>query len=541
MYASRSRWPGLVAAVCMFSCLSGITSVALAQTAPLVRISAAEFVKDPHKVAAFAKAVASMREHDTAPATSREYRGSWNYWAATHGYFGSGPNSSGPAADFIASASSNCQGIAPPQYQACLGYYSHVQDLPVPADGIAPLVWGSCQHSDPEGGPTQANLHFLTWHRMYLHFLERVLRKNSGDANFTLPYWDYMGEVGPGGSGLALPRLVRGSLAPALSDPYRTVGLNDFTVAISPNPASAVQAFKFTDMPNFSFSLEMQPHGAMHCATGSGCRAPDMGIVPVAGLDPVFYMHHANIDRLWQCWMVRKANGQPITLEWAKKNLGMPDEWFAKTFDFADENGNKATMSVQQLFEPGFIDTKYDKESSCVPLIVSQVPNAAVLSLSSTNAVVLADKPASVRMRPAPRQLAAPQAQEAVKGLPGRTLLLLQDIKIVGNPASTYDIYVHENNKPDKAIYIATLNYFGVLGPTHGNHRHGKGVPGVKSVSLLYYDIGSELGRLGVSKSNTLDLAVRFVPTDGTLRPSVTARSGAASVTIRSIAIQTAK
>jgi hypothetical protein len=144
-------------------------------------------------------------------------------------------------------------------------------------------------------------------------------------------------------------------------------------------------------------------------------------------------------------------------------------------------------------------------------------------------------------MRPAPRQLAAPQAQEAVKGLPGRTLLLLQDIKIVGNPASTYDIYVHENNKPDKAIYIATLNYFGVLGPTHGNHRHGKGVSGVKSVSLLYYDIGSELGRLGVSKSNTLDLAVRFVPTDGTLRPSVTARSGAASVTIRSIAIQTAK
>ena len=28
-----------------------------------------------------------------------------------------------------------------------------------------------------------------------------------------------------------------------------------------------------------------------------------MGAVPVAALDPVFYLHHANIDRLYDCWL----------------------------------------------------------------------------------------------------------------------------------------------------------------------------------------------------------------------------------------------
>jgi len=39
-----------------------------------------------------------------------------------------------------------------------------------------------CQH---------ANRYFLSWHRMYLYYFERILRQASGDQNLTLPYWDY--------------------------------------------------------------------------------------------------------------------------------------------------------------------------------------------------------------------------------------------------------------------------------------------------------------------------------------------------------------
>lgn len=59
-----------------------------------VRISAAEFVKDPAKVAALQKAVAAMKANNSADPTSTAYRASWQYWANTHGYLGLGSNSS---------------------------------------------------------------------------------------------------------------------------------------------------------------------------------------------------------------------------------------------------------------------------------------------------------------------------------------------------------------------------------------------------------------------------------------------------------------
>ncbi len=43
-------------------------------------------------------------------------------------------------------------------------------------------TWCACEHDTPQ---------FLTWHRMFLWYFERVLRQASGDRSLTLPYWDY--------------------------------------------------------------------------------------------------------------------------------------------------------------------------------------------------------------------------------------------------------------------------------------------------------------------------------------------------------------
>jgi Common central domain of tyrosinase/Polyphenol oxidase middle domain len=507
------------------------------------RISVADFVKDPKKVASLQKAIAAMRSRNTAPNTTPDYRASWDYWAATHGYFGQGSNASGTAADFIASAPQSCQGLPSKLYQTCLSYYPHSKDLPVPNDGIAPDVWGTCQHSDPQAGPSAANLQFLTWHRMYLHFYERVVRKSSGDPNFALPYWDYYGEPGPGGKGLALPKLVRGSSTGSLYDQFRTPGLNDFTTGISPNSASAVQAFKFTDFHSFSFQLEMQPHGQMHCATGFGCQAPDMGIVPVAGLDPVFYMHHANIDRLWQCWMVRKANGQPITLAWAKANLGMDDSWFAQTFTFADENGNKATMAVQDLFQPAFMDYTYDKLSNCVPgagpLLLAVERKKPTTAMKSAAPLSLKGIAVSVDLAPSPALVGA-TLQDSIKNTePGRVVLILQDIQINGSPGVTYEIRIHKKGAPQNSAYVATLNYFGVLGATH-SHKPGAAPRKPGYIKTLFYDVTAEVDKLGLSGDAAKDLSVRFIPTDGTVNAATTSDK-AGTVTVGSVRVQDSK
>ena len=64
-------------------------------------------------------------------------------------------------------------------------FQANIHDLP--DEELAKLrsferYWRQCPHK---------NYFFLSWHRAYLYFFERIVRKASGDADFTLPYWPY--------------------------------------------------------------------------------------------------------------------------------------------------------------------------------------------------------------------------------------------------------------------------------------------------------------------------------------------------------------
>lgn len=57
-------------------------------------------------------------------------------------------------------------------------------------------AWNSCQHG---------SWYFLAWHRMYLYYFERILRKASGNPEFALPYWDYSDPGDPNARQIPLP------------------------------------------------------------------------------------------------------------------------------------------------------------------------------------------------------------------------------------------------------------------------------------------------------------------------------------------------
>src|SRR5437899_3777698 len=63
-------------------------------------------------------------------------------------------------------------------------------DRPLLAD------WETCQHG---------SFFFLSWHRMYLYYLERILRAASGDPYLSLPYWNYSDGADPNARALPLP------------------------------------------------------------------------------------------------------------------------------------------------------------------------------------------------------------------------------------------------------------------------------------------------------------------------------------------------
>ena len=181
--------------------------------------------------------------------------------------------------------------------------------------------WNTCQHGTP---------FFWSWHRMYLYWFERIIRKMASDPNWALPYWNY--------SYLPerqLPPMFRDPTgAPELYVANRGTGWNNGTAAL---PAWAVDysgGFTYTAYYNAQSSIEGVPHSAIHGAIGGW-----MGSVPTAAQDPIFYLHHANIDRLWDQWLAQGGRSDPTA----------DSTWTGKVFTFFDETCSKVTMSACEI------------------------------------------------------------------------------------------------------------------------------------------------------------------------------------------------
>jgi Common central domain of tyrosinase len=78
--------------------------------------------------------------------------------------------------------------------------------------------------------------------------------------------------------------------------------------------------------------LEQYPHNLVHDWVGSRYgQNRDMGTLRCASLDPIFYLHHANVDRIWSLYPY-----QPDP----------PDEWYKPWFNFMDVGGKLASVTV---------------------------------------------------------------------------------------------------------------------------------------------------------------------------------------------------
>jgi hypothetical protein len=471
------------------------------------RISVLEFSNDPGKVAAYKKGIESMRKASLADQMSPKYRTSFAYWSNTHGYFGSGTHATNMK-DWIAYRMPQC--LAQLDKTTCDRYYAHMKISHVPDDGYTDGIWGTCQHG---------NLNFLPWHRLYMNFYEKTLRLHSGDNQLAVPYWNYFDETNPRLKGLALPELVRGSSAGTLYNEWRTIGLNNNTSAIDPTSGSAAQAFKYDEFIPFSNELQGQPHGVIHCAVGTNCATPDLGFVPIAGLDPLFYMHHSNIDRLWQCWLNRKAGGATIDLAWAKANLGMPDSWYDTSFTFVNEYGAKVVMTIADVFKPGVIDVRYDDVSNCAveapeprtsrsilqDMAIETKPLEPHSPMTTLQSIDLVGKTMSVSLQPQRESVALLALPQNV-GENGHTILSLKDITLVGTPSLTYKIFLSNKNSPDQQVYIATFNLFSAGAHGGGHAGHGN------KLSDGIYNVTDHIRDLGIESA--ADVVVNFEPSN---------------------------
>ena len=79
---------GVIASLAVLGAASAADAVEHQTQKRFTRQSLHEFVKDQDKLGSLIRGVQVMKSRNNAPKHSREYRTSWEYWGAIHGYAG---------------------------------------------------------------------------------------------------------------------------------------------------------------------------------------------------------------------------------------------------------------------------------------------------------------------------------------------------------------------------------------------------------------------------------------------------------------------
>jgi tyrosinase len=158
---------------------------------------------------------------------------------------------------------------------------------------------------DPAGCP-HGNWYFLPWHRKYILDFEEICRDLSGDPNFALPYWDWTQNPSiPGpfwrGTLLDTREVDRDDIIPAqfvgqpiIDDIMRQT---DFELFASSRPFGQNNTDRrWQRATGGQALLERTPHNNVHDWIGGNMQTFS------SPLDPIFWLHHCNIDRLWAEW-----------------------------------------------------------------------------------------------------------------------------------------------------------------------------------------------------------------------------------------------
>lgn len=438
-------------------------------------------------------------------------------------------------------------------------------DEPLPTASVWQRYWNQCQHQ---------SWYFLPWHRGYVAAFEEIAREAivaaGGPEDWALPYWDYSDSTRADARTLpevfAVPELPDGSANPLWVE--RRFGDGNVPLVVDERFVSlrALRDTEFTggasDIPpgfggprtlfhhgpesqTTNGSLESLPHNILHSALGGSAPGRDpndwrnvglMSMPITAALDPIFWLHHSNIDRLWSLW--QQSNADPSDPTWldgpADRPFLMPTsdggEWAFTARDVLDTSTPRldyvygeaavvpdATISRRSLRLRALDEWRQPAtrrpadegdamaESRDPELIGASAPNLRVVG--ETDAAVRLDTSRTTPLRRSVQRRAVADAMVAPE--PPRVFLKLEGIRGTCD-AAIYHVYIDVPVGEDPAGHddrlAGTLSLFGVSaasdpdGPEAGN-----GINQVLEITLI-------VDALSLSGDDLATLDVRFVP-----------------------------
>ena len=218
------------------------------------------------------------------------------------------------------------------------------------------------------------NWYFLPWHRAYLFMYEIMIRSATGNNSFAMPYWDWAANrnvplafknathnsqpnplhVAARNNNYSIPDAYVGPTVMA-----NILGQTNFELFASSRPFGQNNTnANWIKAAGTQGTLEFTPHNNIHNNLG--------GLMPgfTSPLDPIFLMHHGNIDRIWWRWNCRGGVNTTDSL-WR-------DMWF--TNNFYNANGSWGTSKPSLVLNIAAMGYSY---GSCVGRL-QQVPMRAL-------------------------------------------------------------------------------------------------------------------------------------------------------------------
>lgn len=208
----------------------------------------------------------------------------------------------------------------------------------IPSLPVDPLPdrFRQCQH---------AGWFFLPWHRGYVFSMEAILAdwisSQAGPSNWALPYWNYLDDSNPNARNIpqefldsTMPDGSPNPLSNALRGPAIKLGPQTWVASDISLTAQTSEA-DYTAIPgtlgyggpisgfaqfgNAGGGNESDPHNLVHVMIGGDTTPEPQGWMfdpNFAALDPIFWVHHCNVDRLWEAWMTDPSHIQEIGPAW---------------------------------------------------------------------------------------------------------------------------------------------------------------------------------------------------------------------------------
>lgn len=376
--------------------------------------------------------------------------------------------------------------------------------------------------------------YFLAWHRGFLYRFEGWLRKLSGDPALVLPYWNYYDtpQVPPEFLDQSLP-LYRG-------DRKST----DVTAALSMDPfADTLIHFQRGKTDAFEPVVEAHPHNPVHNLIGGA-----MSSILTSPRDPLFWVHHANIDRLWAAW-VAAGNGrrQPAatnsywsgSFQYGAGVKGIARTWTTSTSAYLGYQYDDLTFPASLPTEPppptstamaptfSLAGAMPMRPASIqgAPLGVAQplVLDERSLSIDVPLTTQDANRVRSILLKPASGSV-APEDSSPVR-------VVLDGVQLTGlgeRGGYFYNVYINlpaqDAGRPARAYLLGTLGPFEISVAQMKASMQGKGMQGMDmhaahaGAARLVFPATEALRRIWPTQLDKL--TVSFVRADGSERPT---------------------